>query len=183
MKSLVLSAIQKYVSSRGSFRFWRRVIFCVFFAVSLINYPIAASVPSENASDAAQTNAISKEKKVRVGYYHSINFSEGMSDIAVKSGLAYDYLQRVSYYTNWNYEYVYGGWSDILQMLYSGEIDVMAGVSKTPERLDKVLFPDYAMGAENYYIYANADHPLSSQGVSAIAGHTVSVNKDSIMEG
>lgn len=183
MKSLVLSAIQKYVSSRGSFRFWRRVIFCVFFAVSLIHCPIAASVPSENASDAAQTNTISKEKKVRVGYYHSINFSEGMSDTAVKSGLAYDYLQRVSYYTNWNYEYVYGGWSDILQMLYSGEIDVMAGVSKTPERLDKILFPDYSMGAENYYIYANVDHPLSSQGISSIAGCTVSVNKDSIMEG
>ena len=183
MKSPILSDTQKYVSLRSSFSFLMLSLFCVFFAVLLIHCPVAESNSSENTSSAAHSNNMSNEKKVRVGYFHSINFSEGMSDTAVKSGLAYDYLQRVSYYTNWNYEYVYGGWSDILQMLYSGEIDVMAGVSKTPERLDKVLFPDYAMGAENYYIYANADHPLSSQGVSAIAGHTVSVNKDSIMEG
>ena len=84
-------------------------------------------------------------KNVRVGYVEAPCFMQGMSDDAVKSGLAYDYLQRVSYYTNWRYVYVYGDWATILDKLYKGEVDVMAGVSKTPERAGKMLFPDYAM--------------------------------------
>nr|WP_027871195.1 transporter substrate-binding domain-containing protein [[Eubacterium] cellulosolvens] len=119
---------------------------------------------------------------VKVGYVEISNMMEGMSDDAEKSGLAYDYLQQVSYYTNWEYEYVYGDWDTILEKLYSGEIDVMAAVSKTDERKGKILFPDYAMGAENYYIYVKEDDELLSEGVNGLKGRSVSVNRNSIME-
>ena len=120
-------------------------------------------------------------KNVRVGYVEAPCFMQGMSDDAVKSGLAYDYLQRVSYYTNWRYVYVYGDWATILDKLYKGEVDVMAGVSKTPERAGKMLFPDYAMGTENYYIYVHTNHPLAMKGLAGLHGHTVSVNQNTIM--
>ncbi len=47
-------------------------------------------------------------KIVKVGWYSSDMFQEGMSDDEKKSGYAYDYLQKISDYTNWKYEYVYG---------------------------------------------------------------------------
>ena len=51
------------------------------------------------------------EKIVRVGWYQSDMFQEGISDEQIKSGYCYDYLQKVSDYTNWEYEYVYGSWT------------------------------------------------------------------------
>ncbi len=136
-----------------------------------------------NASAAAgQIPRLNTSKLVRVGYVESRNFMEGMNDYAIKSGLAYDYLQKVSYYTNWDYDYIYGDWDEILQKLYNGEIDVMAGVSKTPERMDKLLFPDYSMGLENYYIYVYSDSPLASKGIAGLVNRTVSVNRNTVME-
>lgn len=129
----------------------------------------------------ASGNTVPDTKPVRVGYVEAPCFMQGMSDDAAKSGMAYDYLQRVSYYTNWSYTYVYGDWATILDKLCKGEVDVMAGVSKTPERFGKMLFPDYAMGSENYYIYVHADHPLAGSGLEGLAGHTVSVNANTIM--
>ena len=89
---------------------------------------------------------------VRVGYVEIDNMMEGMSDDAEKSGLGYEYIQKVSYYTNWDYEYVYGDWDTILEKLYNGEIDILAGVSKNDETQQKILFPEYSMGSENYYL-------------------------------
>ena len=158
-------------------------LLCFFiFALSFPACIVDAAASDEFSDNARATNVI-KGKKVRVGYIYSPNFSEGTGDSEIKSGLAYDYLQHISYYTNWNYEYVYGGWAELIRMLYDGEIDVMAGVSKNPERLDKLLFPEYAMGSENYYIYTGDGNPLGIQGIKGISGCTVSVNKDSIMEG
>jgi diguanylate cyclase (GGDEF)-like protein len=119
--------------------------------------------------------------KVKVGYVQSANMME-RDDRGMKSGLGYEYLQKISYYTNWEYEYVYGEWNDILQKLIAGEIDVMAGVSKTEEREGQMLFPDYPMGAENYYIYVYDSSPLSTKGIQEIKGRTIGANKDSMME-
>jgi len=129
-----------------------------------------------------QNAAASEAKTVRVGYVHTPHFMQGQNADDVKSGMAYDYLQKVSYYTNWHYVYVYGDWETILDKLYKGEVDVMAGVSKTPEREMHMLFPDYAMGSENYYIYTYVDHPLAGQGLYGLAGHTVGVNRNTNMK-
>ncbi len=134
------------------------------------------------AGTPAVESASTPAKTVRVGYVESPRFMKGKSDADIKSGMAYDYLQKVSYYTNWSYIYVYGDWDTILNKLYRGEIDVMAGVSKTPEREGRLLFPEYTMGSENYYIFTYADRPLASLGLPGIAGYTVSVNRNTIMD-
>ena len=45
---------------------------------------------------------------VKVGYYFSNNFQEGMDDRSPKSGYSYEYRQKLASYTGWKYEYVYG---------------------------------------------------------------------------
>jgi len=95
----------------------------------------------------------SDSKTVRIGWYESPCFQEGMTDDSEKSGYSYDYIMRVSDYVKWEYEYVYGDWTELLDKLQKGEIDIMAAVSVTEERKKNMLFPDYVMGTDRYYLY------------------------------
>ena len=54
--------------------------------------------------------AESDPETVRVGYYENEVFEEGAADGAVKTGYAYEYYRKLSEYTGWKYEYVYGGY-------------------------------------------------------------------------
>ena len=65
---------------------------------------------------------------VRVGYYENEVFQEGASPDAVKTGYSYEYYRKLSEYTGWKYEYVYGSYSDLYQMLLNGDIDLLAAL-------------------------------------------------------
>ena len=94
-----------------------------------------------------------ESKTVRIGWYHSDLFQEGSTDGEEKSGYCYQYIQKVSDYNGWSYEYVYGEWPELIEKLKSGEIDIMAGVSETAERRAFMSFPNFEMGRENYCLY------------------------------
>ena len=89
---------------------------------------------------------------VRVGYYENEVFQEGAGEGLVKTGYAYEYYQKISEYTGWKYEYVYGGFGDLYQMLLDGEIDLLAGLAYREERKDIVGYPNAIMGSESYYL-------------------------------
>ncbi len=50
---------------------------------------------------------------IRIGYYKNGTFQEGAKPGDVRRGYAYEYYRKVSEYTGWEYEYVYGGFSDL----------------------------------------------------------------------
>ena len=53
--------------------------------------------------------AVSEQARtVRIGYYENEVFEEGASPDAVKTGYAYEYYQKLSEYSGWQYDYVYG---------------------------------------------------------------------------
>ena len=87
---------------------------------------------------------------VRVGYYEQEVFQEGASEGEVKTGYAYEYYQKLSEYTGWQYEYVYGEFGDLYQMLLDGDIDFLAGLAYREERADLIGYPDSPMGNETY---------------------------------
>ncbi|MDO4516194.1 MAG: transporter substrate-binding domain-containing protein [Bacillota bacterium] len=123
--------------------------------------------------------AETEQKTVRVGWYQSDMFQEGISDDQIKRGYCYDYLQKVSDYTNWEYEYVYGNWTDLFRMLQRGEIDCLGGVSITEERKETMLFPDTAMGTDQYYWYKSTnDVSISPTDLSTFAGKKVGGIRD-----
>ena len=68
----------------------------------------------------------------------------------VKTGYAYEYYQKLSEYTGWRYEYVYGDFSDLYQMLLDGKIDFLAGLAWKEERKSLIGYPDLPMGNETY---------------------------------
>ncbi|MCR4599077.1 MAG: transporter substrate-binding domain-containing protein [Acetatifactor sp.] len=52
-------------------------------------------------------------------------------------------------HTGWEYEYVEGMWSDLLEMLEKGEIDLLSDVSYTEERANYMLYASLPMGTES----------------------------------
>ena len=84
--------------------------------------------------------AYAEEEPVRVGYYENEVFQEGAEEGAVKTGYAYEYYRKLSEYTGWKYEYVYGGYGELYQMLLDGEIDLLAGLAWREERVGLIAW-------------------------------------------
>ena len=129
-----------------------------------------------------ETAAASERKTVRVGWYES-SFNT-KDDAGRRSGYAYEYQMKIAAYTGWNYEYVEGSWSDLMEMLKKGEIDMMSDVSFTDERASQMLFPDLPMGSEVYYIFTSPGNTeIRSDDFSTLNGKKIGINKGSIQEG
>ena len=116
---------------------------------------------------------------VRVGWFES-SFNS-TDQLGRRSGYAYDYQQKIAAYSGWTYEYVEGSWSELLQMLTEGRIDLLADVSYTEERTEKMLFSAVPMGAEDYYLFIDPEnHTISSEDYSTFNGKKVGANKGSV---
>ena len=117
-------------------------------------------------------------KTVRVGWLvNNKGFQEGTPGERL-SGWGYEYLQTLSYYTKgWQYEYVSGTFTELMDMLEAGEIDLMPNISYSPEREQKLLFSSNPEGTERYYIYAKPDRDDLAKGdPQALQGLTIGCN-------
>ncbi len=127
------------------------------------------------------TAALAEEsgKTVRVGWHeppYFITDSHGR-----RSGYTYDYQQKLIAFTNWRYEYVEGTWSELMQKLRDGDIDLMGNISYTEERAGDILYASLPMGTEVYYLFVSpGDHGIVLEDVSSLNGKKVGVARDSI---
>ncbi|MBQ6555215.1 MAG: GGDEF domain-containing protein, partial [Firmicutes bacterium] len=118
---------------------------------------------------------------VRVGWHEPPYFITDQA--GRKSGYSYEYQRKVAAYTGWEYEYVEGTWSDLMQMLKNGEIDLMSDVSYSEERAKDMLFSSLPMGTEAYYVFVSPDNTdISSEDPSSLNGKRVGVKKDTIQK-
>ena len=123
-----------------------------------------------------------EQKVVRVGWYES-SFCY-WDQFGRRCGIDYEYQHRISAYTGWQYEYVEDSWSNLLQMLKAGEIDLLSDVSYKPERTEYMSFPDIPMGSEAYYIYIDAENrDITAENLQSFAGKRIGVNVNSVQEG
>ena len=119
---------------------------------------------------------------VRVGYYENEVFQEGAREGAVKSGYAYEYYQKLSEYTGWQYDYVYGEFGDLYQMLLDGDIDFLAGLAWREDREEIIGYPDAAMGNETYNLVKHDADEDITVAPSTLDGKKIGV-LDSAMAG
>ena len=150
------------------FTWWSLIVLLVLLLSTL---PLCSSWAEEDT------------KVVRVGYYEDNDgFQAGFSDDAPKSGYAYEFYQELAKHTGWTYTYVYGSWSDIYQKLVKGDVDIMGGVSKLPERQPYMLFPDTPMGVESYYIFVpSSNKTVRSDDLATLKGLRIGVNDNTYM--
>lgn len=140
-------------------------------------------------SQAAQTNATETKstetkgntlKKVRVGYLIYPGYQEGEGE-APKSGYGYEYLQQIAYYAGWEYEYVNGGFNELLEMLKNGEIDIMGDLSYTEERAKDISYANEEQGREYYYLFVREDRTdISATDLTTLKDAKIGINKGSV---
>lgn len=147
-----------------------RALIIVLAALTLLNALMPAPA---HANDSDQ-----QIKTVRVGWLvNNEGFQDGTPGERL-SGWGYDYLQTLSYYTpGWRYEYVSGTFTELMDKLEKGEIDLMPNISHSAEREQKLLFSSNPEGTERYYIYAKPDRDDLAKGdPQALQGLTIGCN-------
>ncbi len=139
-----------------------RSVICRTLAVALAAFAVLSAVIPVPAFAADSDQQV---KTVRVGWLiNNEGFQDGTPGERL-SGWGYDYLQTLSYYTpGWQYEYVSGTFTELMDMLEAGEIDLMPNISYSEERAQKLLFSSNPEGAERYYIYAKPDRDDLAKG-------------------
>ena len=147
-----------------------RALIIVLAALTLLNAVMPAPA---HANDSDQ-----QIKTVRVGWLvNNEGFQDGTPGERL-SGWGYDYLQTLSYYTpGWRYEYVSGTFTELMDMLEKGEIDLLPNISYSAARAQKLLYSSDPEGTERYYIYAKPDRDDLSKGdPQALQGLTIGYN-------
>ncbi|MBQ3664460.1 MAG: response regulator [Clostridia bacterium] len=155
--------------ANGKRRILRRFI-AVFCALFL------AAACMQTASF-AQTS----EHLVRVGYYENELFQEGAEDGAVKTGYAYEYYRKMSEYTGWKYEYVYGSFGELYQSLLDGKIDLLAGLAWREDRETLIGYPDAIMGSERYYLLKHDNNADITADPATLNGKQIGVLDSAIV--
>lgn len=149
----------------------KNILLLCMTALLMLFFVMPASAAGQNA------------KKVRVGYVNALNYEEG-GEGEYKKGAGYEYLQKISYLTGWDYEYVYGSFSECCKMLADGEIDLFGNVSYTEERAKLFDFSAYPQGKDTYRLYTEKNRTdLADGDIQKLNGCRIGVTYGSYQEG
>ena len=125
---------------------------------------------------AAETNNDEKQQSqiIRIGSFEdTFNY---VDKNGVRRGYGYEFMQALSGYTGWKFEYVKCDWFNCFDKLEKGEIDILGDISYTDERAEKMLFPDEPMGEEKYILYADlSDIDIGTSDFMSLDGKRVGV--------
>ncbi len=87
-----------------------------------------------------KANQSNKENRiVKVGYFAFAGY-HNVDGNGLKSGYGYEYLQKLKTYSGLEYDYIGdekgedNNWSDMVNMLINGDIDVLTSLTKTSDR-------------------------------------------------
>lgn len=130
-------------------RCYKRWLFMLFVCMFCFTYM------TETLAESKEKN--SEGKTVRVGYFDYAGFIEKDAD-GKFTGYGVEYLNEISRYTGWSYDYVYGNWSECLERLENGEIDLLCTAQYTEERARKYDYCDYSSGLEYTVLYASKEN-------------------------
>ncbi len=103
--------------------------------------------------------ATNPDKVVRVAFANFENLSE-VNDDGLYSGYLYEYLMEISKYTGWTYEFITGSQdqlASLMEMLETGEADVMGGIVKNEETMKLYDFPEFSTGASYTTLFTLED--------------------------
>ena len=141
------------------------VLRSVIYRTLAVALAVLAVLSTIMPAPAYAANTDQQVKTVRVGWLVSNEGFQNGTPGERLSGWGYEYLQTLSYYTpGWQYEYVSGTFTELMDMLEAGEIDLMPNISYSEERAQKLLFSSNPEGTERYIIYAKPDRDDLAKG-------------------
>lgn len=145
----------------------KKSICCLLAALFLISFCFA----NQNTGDT-----------IKVGYYENEVFQEGGAPGAVKTGYAYEYYRKISEYTGWKYEYVYGSYTDLYNLLLEGKIDLLAGLAWKESRKNIIAYPEAAMGSETYSLVKHESDSSINANYNTLNGKTIGVLNSAMVD-
>lgn len=100
----------------------------------------------------------SQRETVRAGFFSLDGYHMQDKD-GIRSGYGYDLLNMAEHYNNWKFEYVgyEKDWTDMLDMLDKGQIDLVSFAQKTKEREEEYDFSDSPVGTGSVILTVRAD--------------------------
>lgn len=141
------------------------VLRSVIYRILAVALAVLAVLSTIMPAPAYAANTDQPVKTVHVGWLVSNEGFQNGTPGERLSGWGYEYLQTLSYYTpGWQYEYVSGTFTELMDMLEAGEIDLMPNISYSEERAQKLLFSSNPEGTERYFIYAKPDRDDLAKG-------------------
>lgn len=155
--------------------FLRRILTVIIFVMTVL--PTEASTLSSKNTDQQKSSV------VKVGFYKIPGFNN-QSRSGERSGYGYDFLQLVR--RNTQIEFAYSGydktWEESLVMLENGEIDLLAGALRTPEREKKFDF-SFPIGNTFLCLYVrNNDVRYRPSDYSSYKGMRIGTVKSEILD-
>lgn len=118
------------------------------------------------------SNTNAKERVIRVGYDQNSHFIQEKN--GEYFGYGVEYLNKISEYTNWTYEYVtVTSWSDTFQKLRDNEIDLICTAHYTEEHATEFLYSDIPFGYETTLLYTHPDSGITYQDHDALENSKV----------
>lgn len=108
-------------------------------SILLVTILLLASIPLLTAS------AEEEGRVVRVGYMNHPGYIE-RTDNGQFVGLGVEFLREVCKYTGWTIEYVYASWAEQLEMLKTGELDLVPMVQFSHQRAEEYNFSHQPVG-------------------------------------
>lgn len=106
-------------------------------------------------------------KTIKVGFYEYYPYYY-LNKNSIPDGYYNELLEVISNKLNLNYEYVDCNITNALQKLKSGELDLVFGISKTPDREKEYEFTDHYINNDNFAIYTNKN--IKSGDLKALNG-------------
>ena len=164
MKRLNMTYNNRWKS--GGIQFLRAVMLFCMTALLLSSGPLSGAEKSER-------------KAVRVPVFPFERMMVLDEDKNPISGYAYEYLQTIAAYAGWDIEYdPCDSFSEALNKLFAGEVDLFYEISHTGERAKVILFSDEPMGHEFYYLYAPIGNTsITPDDYQSMNGKTVGVTR------
>ncbi|URW86781.1 transporter substrate-binding domain-containing protein [Blautia wexlerae] len=93
-----------------------------------------------------QAQSYGGTKTIRVAYRENADFIN-KSDSGVYKGYGVEYLNKISQYTGWRYEYINESWENQLADLKSGKVDLICNAQKNRcQGGFRILMDDFGSG-------------------------------------
>lgn len=123
-------------------------------------------------------NTFANERIIRVGYDKNSHFIQ--ENNGEYYGYGVDYLNKISEYTNWTFEYVnVSSWSDTFQKLRNKEIDLICTAHYTEEHAKEFLYSNIPFGYETTLLYTHPDSGITYRDYDALKNSKVGLLMES----
>lgn len=139
-----------------------------------LSHNSASAILSAVLALTASLPVSAKDNRIRLGVFESKGMYELAADGEVSGGFCYEYMMQVSNYTGWDYEFVYGSFTQLYDLLKEGQIDILPYANWNVQREGEVLFSAQPLTQEEYCLAGNPGNAHTDAAGNLTGGAVIS---------